>query len=166
MNRNPQHSRHFFDKNQSGVALVVGLVLLVVITLIAVSGLSNASLQTKLASVTSQQNMVFQAAESSVAMMFDQMNGTGGDLTPLNAVLSDPENKPKTTPNTTLSASKMVTAEVTISFMSKNDVSPGFSLNADENSTTISPYTFKVVGNASMASSGASATIEKGIVYE
>jgi len=155
-------------RHESGVALVIGLVLLIVITLIAISGLTNASMQVKLASATQQQNMTFQAAESSVSAMFNSMNGVGGsiDLAPLNAVLNDPNQAAKVTRHAALSNDSPIEAHVTVSYMADNSAMPGFSLNADENSTSISPFIFKLVGQATLLESGANTTIEKGIMYE
>ena len=56
--------RSFFTKRQDGAALVIGLILLVVITILAISGMSTAT--TELAMARNDQNHedAFQAAES------------------------------------------------------------------------------------------------------
>lgn len=150
---------------QTGLALVVGLVLLVVVTLIAVSGLTNASLQTKAASAASQQHMTFQAAESSVSMMLNRVNNDT-DLAPLNQVLNSVGQVEQTNRIASLSDNSLIEAKVTISYMSDNIVPTDYSLNNDEDSTFIYPHYFKIVGKAELASSGAITTVEKGVIYD
>lgn len=53
-------------KNQSGAALIVSLVLLLVLTVIAVVGMSTATLELAMAGNMQYQNTVFEAAESIV----------------------------------------------------------------------------------------------------
>ena len=52
--------------SQSGVVLVISLVLLLVITLISISGLSDGAIQEKMAANSQQSNQVFQNAEGAV----------------------------------------------------------------------------------------------------
>ena len=64
--------RQAFQKNQQGAALVVGLILLVVITVLAISGMNTAT--TELAMARNDQNTenAFQAAETGLAAALSQ----------------------------------------------------------------------------------------------
>lgn len=73
MNRN-------FPNKQRGAALVVSLVLLLVLTIIAVVGMSTATLELAMAGNMQYQNSAFEAAESIV-----EAELTRNDLVPLNA---------------------------------------------------------------------------------
>ena len=76
-------------KHQQGAALVVGLILLVVITVLAISGMNTAT--TELAMARNDQNYenAFQAAETGLEQSLGQGNfNTGGSVlmvTPINA---------------------------------------------------------------------------------
>lgn len=53
-------------KKEQGVALIVALVLLLVITLLGVSGVQNVALEEKMAAATFDRNLAFQAAEAAL----------------------------------------------------------------------------------------------------
>lgn len=55
------------QRHQSGAALVVGLLLLLVLTLLAVSGMNSASLELVMAGNTQMQEKVFQMSEQGLA---------------------------------------------------------------------------------------------------
>lgn len=80
-------------KQQSGVVLVISLIMLLLLTLIAISGSQNTGLEEKMASNSRDKNLAFQAAESalraaekeiealiSVTELNTQFNGTKGWL--------------------------------------------------------------------------------------
>ncbi|MCF6202975.1 MAG: PilX N-terminal domain-containing pilus assembly protein [Methylococcaceae bacterium] len=66
--------------NQSGVVLVVSLIMLLLLTLIGVSGMQTTALEEKMASNSRDQNIAFQAAEAALR---------AGELFIENAVSSD-----------------------------------------------------------------------------
>lgn len=57
-------SRHSFGRWQSGAALVVGLVMLLVLTLLGLASMQTTSLQERMASNYDQRNQAFQLAET------------------------------------------------------------------------------------------------------
>ena len=65
-------NKHTISKKQDGAALVVGLILLVVITILAISGMNTAT--TELAMARNDQNYenAFQAAEAGLALALGQ----------------------------------------------------------------------------------------------
>ncbi len=59
-------SRHTQHHHQAGVVLVIGLIILLVLTLIGVSGMQNTSLEEKMAGNLRDRNLAFQAAEAAM----------------------------------------------------------------------------------------------------
>ena len=152
--------------SQSGVVLVISLLLLLVITLISISGLTDGAIQEKMAANAQQSNQVFQNAEGAVAHALVIINGlpnVAGSSTALSNAIEDPN--PVPIPNTELS-SELMTVSVTYTYQAYNGLKPGISLNADENEMMIGETRFKLEGHATMASSGAVSVISKGISYE
>jgi len=153
---------------QSGVALVIGLLLLLVITLIAVSGLTGAANQTKMASNAQQYNQTFQAAEGGVSATLYSINGNGGifNIEPLKNALNDTVNGISTERNASLSDNSDMEVNVTVTYQLEASSTPGFSLSADENAVTISPHMFSVRSQAQLTDTGAQSIVEQGIMYE
>ena len=68
--------------HQAGAALLIGLIMLLVLTLIGVAALSNAALQEKMAGGHADRNLAFQAAELALRRAEDyvtQRNGATSD---------------------------------------------------------------------------------------
>jgi type IV pilus assembly protein PilX len=70
-------------KQQSGVVLVISLIMLLLLTLIAISGSQTTGLQEKMASNSRDQNLAFQAAESALRAAEKEL-GTINSVTELN----------------------------------------------------------------------------------
>ncbi|MHB8785499.1 MAG: pilus assembly PilX family protein [Thauera sp.] len=62
MTNTPSHS----SRREAGIALVTGLILLIVVTLIGLSGARNSTLQERLASNTLDRSLAFHAAEAAL----------------------------------------------------------------------------------------------------
>jgi type IV pilus assembly protein PilX len=60
--------------NQRGVALVVSLILLLLLTTLAISASNTASLQERMALNSQESNVAFQTAESAIADTVDKLN--------------------------------------------------------------------------------------------
>jgi len=157
-------------KSQSGVVLVVGLVLILVITLIAIAGLSNSAVQTKLSSNTQQKNDTFQAAESALSHAIIEIEGVplGGIAGNSDALANAMErgNGIEDEVGITYLTSTLMDVSVTYSYLESSGLQSGISLNADENSTIIGQRKFILEGNAAMSGSGAKSKISQGISYE
>jgi type IV pilus assembly protein PilX len=63
-----KRSRFFNTKKQSGVALIVGLLLLLILTILAVSGMSASNLQLIMAGNSQFHQTAFQAAEAGIEL--------------------------------------------------------------------------------------------------
>ncbi|MDH3647905.1 MAG: PilX N-terminal domain-containing pilus assembly protein [Gammaproteobacteria bacterium] len=72
-----------FPQRQSGAALIIGLILLMVLTILGVSGLSTATLEVAMADNMQRGQYVFQAAESALNSQIQlapgQVTLTGGE---------------------------------------------------------------------------------------
>lgn len=75
----------FERKKQSGAALVVGLLLLLVLTLLAISGMNTASLELVMAGNTQFHQNAFQAAETGI-----EFGLRNADLNPAAAPVTEP----------------------------------------------------------------------------
>jgi type IV pilus assembly protein PilX len=86
---NYQHIQEL-PQRQQGAALVVGLILLLVLTVLAVSGMNTSTLELTMAGNVQYQQNAFQAAETGIDIAIDRRNfntvaPTILPLTPLNA---------------------------------------------------------------------------------
>ncbi len=158
------------NRSQEGVALVIGLVLVLVITLIALAGFSNSTLQAKMATNSQQRNTTFQAAESALSNAIIEIEGIPMGGIPGNSeVLAKAiERGSGVTSVVAIDKLKTPTMDVTVSYtyQETSGLATGISLNADENSTIIGRTKFILEGNAVMTASGAKTRISQGISYE
>ena len=72
---------------QSGAVLVISLVILLVITLIGVAGMNTSVMQERMAANAQNANRAFQAAESSVGALLEQLYDS--DLSMLRDAMQD-----------------------------------------------------------------------------
>ncbi len=84
-------NKHTILKKQEGAALVVGLILLVVITILAISGMNTAT--TELAMARNDQNLenAFQAAETGLAVLLGQGGFSTLASAPVTQTITDHE---------------------------------------------------------------------------
>lgn len=75
---------------QSGVVLVMALVMLAVLTLIGVSSMSSSTLEMKVAGNMQQHNVAFQAAQSRLAFAASAAASSGGVLDPVDYLINIP----------------------------------------------------------------------------
>jgi|GEM_PF-1699248 len=157
-------------KSQRGVVLVIGLLLILIITLIAVAGLSNSAVQSKLSSNAQQKNDTFQAAESALSHAIIEIEGVplGGIAGNSDALANAMErgNGIEDEVGITYLTNTLMSVSVTYSYLESSSLQSGISLNADENSTIIGARKFILEGNSAMSSSGAKSQISQGISYE
>ena len=160
------YSQHLI-RQQSGMALVICLVLLLVITLISIAGLNSASDQQKMAVNAQQTNQSFQNAESAVSHAIMIINGSGaraGSNVALSQAINNPDGAKSIDP--LLTQAGLINVFITYRYKENQGLKPGMSLNADENSMIISETHFILEGKATMVNSGANAFVSQGISYE
>lgn len=69
-----------FPKHETGAVLVIGLMMLVVLTLIGVTGMQSASLQTLMSQASADKTLAFQAAEAALRKAEESLDA--GDFIP------------------------------------------------------------------------------------
>jgi type II secretory pathway pseudopilin PulG len=70
-------------KHQQGSALIMSLVILMILTVLAVSAMSNAQLDEKISAATQFIGQAFQETKSEINAEIDYFNSPSGDVTPL-----------------------------------------------------------------------------------
>jgi len=161
---------YYSQEKQQGVALVIGLLLLFVVTLIAISGLTNAALQTKVATSVQQHNTTFQTAESAlsraiVAIEGIPLSGVDGDASMLSTSMASGSGVKNVAMDTTLSIAP-ITVTIAYTHRQSSSLAAGISLTADDNSTLIGANKFVLESNATLTGAGAASTVSEGITYE
>lgn len=150
------------EKKQSGVALVVGLVMLLVITLITVAGMNSSTMHETMSANAQKVNKTFQAAESAVGAI----NGilSGGNIAPLQTALT--AGRGVQTGLTSFSVSDPdVTANYAVTYLGEVAVTSGSSMDANESTTLLKGYRFELQGTAQITGANARTRIYKGIEY-
>ncbi|MCP5019058.1 MAG: hypothetical protein GY938_27830 [Ketobacter sp.] len=149
--------------HNSGAALVVGLLILLLATLISVSAMTDANLQEKMAANSQNTNRIFQAAESGIDSKLSSIElGTTAMLTQaINVYLAGSGTNP--TESVSLSDTDISTniAMEVIGIHKQY----GQSMSAEEGTSQLTGYTFKLTSNASASGSGAEATAIQGFFY-
>ena len=103
MNITACHPRYRTPARQAGAALVVSLLILLVLTVIGVSGLQTSVLEERMASNTHERNIAFQAAESALrdAENYLATITTTGEFTGTAGLFADTQAEPDYTDATT-----------------------------------------------------------------
>ncbi|MNO77038.1 hypothetical protein D3C76_681330 [compost metagenome] len=121
---------------QTGMALLVSLVLLLLLTIIAITAASQSTLQERMAANSQQQNIAFQAAESGVRAWLDEYEKNPR----ITAISTGTVNL---APNVPYSASAAVPSNC-------SDIMPAYSLNGGDGSASFQYACFNIesVGKA------------------
>lgn len=75
-------SQHGSFQRQSGVALLIGLILLLVMSIIGLSAIRGTTQQERMAAANQQQTQTFQAAEAAIRVVMAELRGDAGVETP------------------------------------------------------------------------------------
>lgn len=147
-------SMSLIHSRQSGAALVVALIILLVLTLLGVSAMNTTSLEEKMAANSQEFNRAFQAADSGVAAAYRKVNTTN-----LTAPQTDG------TPALTISG----TAASGARYVARYVESSNPPLNSGYDPTSFKAYYFDVqstgynvatgTGNATAATTGTTSTV-------
>lgn len=148
--------------NQNGAVLVISLIILLVITLIGVAGMSGSVMQERMAANAQNSNRAFQAAESSVGALLNQLYGN--DLSTLRDSMKD-ANSLSGEQNFVVDAGEGVNGTFQARYLGEIIITSGSSMDADESSTLLKGYRYELRGTATMNNTGASSTVFKGIEY-
>lgn len=149
-------------KHQQGAVLILSLIILLVMTLIGLASMNTSLMQEKMANNAQKTNVTFQAAESAVSVIIEEV--LGGDESKLSEALNSTTFQSSST-SLNLGTSH-VSASYQVTFL--GDVlttSEGYSNNADITSTTIPQTRYELLGIGSVPGSSAQTIIRQGIEY-
>lgn len=147
---------------QKGAALIVSLIVLLVLTLIGVAGMNTSVMQERMAVNSQNSNRAFQAAESTVGALTNQLYAN--DLSILRESMQSASGE-STKTNVTLDATNAVTGSYQARYLGEIIITSGSSMDANESSSQLKGYRYELVGEAQMANTGAEARVFKGIEY-
>jgi len=154
-------TKHTMPKQQQGAVLMISLILLLVMTVLGLSTMNTSVMQEKMAANSQNINTTFQAAESAVTSVTNEV--IGGTQTRLiesmgsTTVPAAPVVYP--TQNTDITASSQV------QFLGEIILTSGNSLNAGEGTTALKNYRFELSGIVSMNSLNTQKIVRQGIEY-
>lgn len=149
------------SSQQRGAALIVSLIVLLVLTLIGVAGMNTSVMQERMAVNSQNSNRAFQAAESTLSALTNQLYKD--DLTLLQDAMKNEVSQEVAV--TDLDAPNGITSAYQARFLGEIIITSGSSMNADESSSQLKGYRFELIGESEMANTGAKARVFKGIEY-
>lgn len=157
-----QTLRHDIGRRERGAALIVSLIILLVLTLIGVAGMNTSVMQERMAVNSQNSNRAFQAAESTVGALTNQLYANNLDLL-RESMQSASEESSKV--SQTLDSDNGVTGSYQVRYLGEIIITSGSSMNADESSSDLKGYRYELIGESEMANTGAAARVFKGIEY-
>ncbi|MCG7530611.1 hypothetical protein MHM98_04470 [Psychrobium sp. MM17-31] len=156
-----------FLSSQRGAVLVVSLVVLLVITLISTSQLSNAQSQSRMVSNAQQASITFNSAESALINALSSIAipnvDSQNNMSAMNTSMTEG------TEATILDNSfdvEGLTVRLTYKSTPRSSLRAGVSLDASNDDNIIRDVSFEITSTASFNNSGANATLSRGFIYE
>lgn len=148
-------------KHQQGAVLILSLIILLVMTLIGLASMNTSLMQEKMATNAQKTNTTFQAAESSISAILQEV--TGGTQTKLT------ESMDAVTQTSSVTALNLgtnhLTASYQVTYLGEIILTSGSSLNADESTTLLKGRRFEMLGTGSIPGSSAQTIIRQGMEY-
>lgn len=148
---------------QRGAALILSLIVLLVMTLIGVAGMNSSIMQERMAVNAQNMNRAFQAAESSVSMLNNELGAD--NLAMLRESMQDANDMSSLTEVTNFDAANKVNGSYQARFLGEVVVTSGSSMNSDESSIDLKGFRYELMGHGVMTDTGAEARVFKGIEY-
>lgn len=149
-------------RRQQGAVLIVSLIILLVLTLIGIAGMNTSVLQERMAVNAQNSNRAFQAAESSVRALADELYAD--DLTLLKESMKNANDK-SSVKTFTADAANGITATYQAEYLGEVIITSGSSMDANESSTLLKGFRYELRGTATMDGTGAASTVFTGIEY-
>lgn len=159
MNR---QTRSISAHRERGATLIVSLIMLLVLTLIGISGMNTSVMQERMAVNSQNSNRAFQAAESTVRSLMDEVYASNLDL--LRESMQNASGLSEKT-DVTIDPDNGVSGSYQARYLGEVIVTSGSSMDADESSNQLKGFRYELEGEASMANTGASSRVFKGIEY-
>lgn len=153
---------NFSVSRERGATLIVSLIVLLVLTLIGVAGMNTSVMQERMAVNSQNSNRVFQAAESTLRSLLDDVQANDLDLLRQSMQRTSGESD---LVNVTIDLDNGVTGSYQARFLGEVIITSGSSMDADESSNQLKGFRYELEGEAEMANTGAAARVFKGIEY-
>jgi len=147
---------------ERGAVLVVSLIVLLVLTLIGVAGMNTSVMQERMAINSQNSNRTFQAAESTLQALLDDVYANNLDLLRESMQSGDDLSSVIAV---TLDSGNDISGTYQARFLGEVSVTSGSSMDADQSSNNLKGFRYELTGEANMANTGASARVYKGIEY-
>jgi len=148
-------------KGQKGAVLIISLMLLLVMTLLALSSMNTSTMQEKMAANAQNNNRTFQAAESAIGALLNDV--LGGDQTQLSTSMTATNN---IAPAVAFDiGDTRVAASSQAEYLGEIILTSGSSLNADESTTLLKGHRFELTGIGNIDSVQAQTVIRQGMEY-
>lgn len=148
---------------QRGAALIISLIVLLVLTLIGVAGMNTSVMQERMAVNAQNSNRAFQAAESTVSALTNQLYAN--DLSLLRESMQNSSGESSKVTVNNLDSGNGITGTYQARFLGEIIITSGSSMDANESSSQLKGYRYELIGEAAMANTGAEARVFKGIEY-
>ncbi|SFN45138.1 type IV pilus assembly protein PilX [Marinobacter pelagius] len=149
-------------KKERGATLIVSLIVLLVLTLIGVAGMNTSVMQERMAVNSQNSNRAFQAAESTLRSLLDEVYANNLDLLRQSMQETSRESDRVTV---TVDEDNGVTGSYQARFLGEVIITSGSSMDADESSNQLKGFRYELEGEAGVANTGAAARVFKGIEY-
>ncbi|MDO3723282.1 PilX N-terminal domain-containing pilus assembly protein [Marinobacter sp. chi1] len=150
------------SRYQDGAALITSLIVLLVLTLIGVAGMNSSIMQERMAVNAQNSNRAFQAAEATVGALTNQLKANNLDT--LRESMQSASGY-STEEAQTIDSSNGVSGSYQVRYLGEIIVTSGTSMNADEGSNNLKGFRYELIGEGSMANTGAEARVFKGVEY-
>lgn len=152
-----------FNKKQDGAVLIVGLLILLLTTMVALSSMQNSNLQEKMATNSQEDNRAFQAAESIVEVYREGIDDVDKEwmvTAAINQFLLKSTDWPQTSGSVYDSD---ITTNIELELIGEDaPACLAQSLNADLNSNDLPCYSFQFRSTSSVTGSNATVTVVQG----
>ncbi|MDX1817842.1 MAG: PilX N-terminal domain-containing pilus assembly protein [Marinobacter sp.] len=148
---------------QRGAALIISLIVLLVLTLIGVAGMNTSVMQERMAVNSQNSNRAFQAAESTVSALTNQLYAN--DLSLLRESMQNASGESSKVTVSNLDSGNGITGTYQARYLGEIIITSGSSMDANESSSQLKGYRYELIGEATMANTGAEARVFKGIEY-
>ncbi len=143
-----------------GSALIVCLVMLLVLTMVSLSGINTAIMHEKMASNAQSKSKTFHAADSAVGLLSRTI--IGGDLTPLEQALSREDLSDETSFDI---SDTQLTSSYQARYLGEVAITSGTSMDADQSTSLLKGFRFELRGTSQSTATGSFTRVFRGVEY-
>jgi type IV pilus assembly protein PilX len=151
-----------FHRRESGAALIVGLMILLLATFLAVAAMNNSGMQEKMASNAQFVNQAFQAAESAIDSKVADISA--GDTSLLSASLAQMGLSSPNWPTFTYNVgNSKISTNAVVRGINETICQQASSISADEGTSGIPAYIFEIRSTSQISGSDARVRVTQGL---